>query len=114
MKLFFGLLLAAGILFAQVPGTVTVSTSITAKAGADTDSDQIICAGTPSATASVMHMTCTVGGSQIFNSDTNIAPTTGISFSIVKGANNITWLLTKGTPDSWQVSANGTVKSGSF
>lgn len=106
----------ASKLFAQAVGTVVVSTSITATAGASTDANQIICTGTPGIVNSIstMHLVCSSGGSNILTADAIVAAGTGVITSVAKGSNNITTQLSKGTPDGWQVAANGTVKTGTF
>jgi hypothetical protein len=123
MKTTLTLLFASFSLLAQT-GTVTITSlgaSISATAGASNDPTQIVCTGLAggSAGASTMQMSCTVGGKSVLPQTTFTVPTTGgigLVFGIQAGANSVTWLLTKGnpTPDSWSVSANGTVKTGSF
>lgn len=106
-------LLFAGALRAQTAGSVTVSANITATAGA------IVCTGTASvsASASTMRLRC-VDGADVVLPDTDFVVTAPGStvYSVQRGGNIITWLLTKGnpTPDQWQVAANGVTKSGTF
>lgn len=123
MKTTLAVLFTALSLYAQT-GTVNVTSlgaSISATAGASTDPTQIICTGLAggSAGASTMQMACTVGGKTVLPQTVFAVPATGgigLVFGVQAGSNSITWLLTKGnpTPDSWSVSANGTVKTGSF
>lgn len=113
MRIITGVLLS-GSLFAQSPtGTVTVAANITATAGS------LVCTGTASVAASVstMRLTCADGAAVILPDTTFTVSAPGsTTYSIQRGANTITWLLTKGnpTPDQWQVVANGTLKSGTF
>lgn len=96
----------------QGAGTVDISATITATAGT------LVCVGTPSVGAAVssMHMKCSEGATVLHESDYTVVSPGSVAYSIGRGPNAITWLLTKGNPvpDQWQVAANGVSKSGSF
>lgn len=106
-------LAAMAVLQGQAPtGSVDIAATITATAGT------LVCVGTPSvaSAASNMHMKCSDAQALLHESDYLVASPGSVVYSIGRGANTITWLLTKGgaVPDQWQVSANGVSKSGNF
>lgn len=110
-RLFLGLIFAAA-LQAQTAGSVDITSTITATAGS------LVCIGTPTIAASVstMHMRCSEGATVLHESDYTVTAPGSVVYSIGRGADTITWLLTKGNPapDQWQVSANGVSKTGNF
>jgi hypothetical protein len=93
-------------------GTVDISTAITATAGT------LQCVGTPTvgATTSTMHMKCSEAGVVLHEADYAVTAPGSTLYSLGRGSNTVTWLLSKGNPvpDQWQVAANGVSKSGSF
>lgn len=101
-------------------GTVDVTTSILATAGAATDATRIVCTGTPqvSGTTVTFRMQCTNAGNTILDSTSTLNGPAASStvYSIQRGSNTITWILTKGNPvpDGWSVAANGVAKTGTF
>lgn len=108
------LFVAASVAFAQAPtGTVQVAASITATAGT------LVCTGTASvaATTSTMHLKCVDGSDAVLPEvDFTVSAPGSTVYSIQRGANVVTWTLSKGNPipDQWQVTANGVMKSGTF
>lgn len=113
------LLMAVFGLRAQTPppvGQVNVDTTINAIAGDPVTG--LICVGNPTknGAASIMHIKCSEGGVLLHETDYKVIATGSILFSVQRGANTITWLLTKGNPsaDRWEVAANGVSKQGDF
>jgi hypothetical protein len=112
----YAILFLTAALYAQTtppPGTVAVSATITATAGT------LVCTATASvaATASTMHMKCVDGADVVLPDIDFVVKAPGsTTYSVQRGGNTITWLLTKGNPvpDQWQVTANGVMKSGTF
>lgn len=112
LKTLFVLSLLAVLATAQTPGTVDVSASITAASGT------LKCVGTATvgAASSLMAMKCSDGADVLLDTTFKVASVGSAVYSVQRGTNTITWILTKGNaiPDQWQVSANGTTKSGNF
>lgn len=112
MKTLLSLLIFAASVLAQSPGTVDVSANITATAGT------LSCVGTATVgqATSTMHLKCSEGTSVLFEHDFTVTAPGSTTYTMSRGANIIGWILTKGnpTPDQWQVTANGTSKSGAF
>lgn len=120
MKHLLLILFLASALSAQTPtGSVSVTTSIVAKAGADSDATQVVCTGSPGVpNATSFRMICTSAGATILSADAVLtsAPASSAVYSVQRGSNTVTWILTRGNPapDGWSVAANGVQKSGSF
>jgi len=96
---------------AQQPGTVTVTNTVTAVAG------PINCTlSNPSPPA--FSMTCSASGGATMKQDATpaIGPTSGIVGSFNVGADTVTWIVKQETAGAgtWQVTANGVMKAGSF
>lgn len=112
MKTLLLSLLFVAVVLAQTPGTVVVASNITATAGS------LICVGTATvgATTSTMQLKCSEGSVVLIDYPFTVTASGSTLYSIGRGANTITWLLTKGnpTPDQWQVTANGVARSGTF
>ncbi len=111
MKLLLVLLFTLS-LFAQSTGTVVVASNITATAGT------LSCTGTATigVTTSTMQLKCLEGTITLIDYPFTVTAAGATVYSITRGTNVISWILTKGnpTPDQWQVSANGVAKSGTF
>lgn len=106
--LLFVLALAA---FAQSTGKVTVDVVVTAAAG------PLSCTATIRGdVANTMHMKCSSGVDTYIDTDFKVPSTGAVMYSITLDKDSVTWILSKGnpTPDRWEVSANGVMKSGSF
>jgi len=96
---------------AQQPGTVTVTNTVAAVAG------PITCTlSNPSPPA--FSMACTASGGATLKQDATpaIGPTSGIVGSFNVGADAVTWIVKQETAGAvtWQVAANGVLKTGSF
>jgi hypothetical protein len=98
------------------PGTVTTTGAVTGTAGTVTCS---FSNQSPPAAAGV-HINCVVSsgiGQMSQDSVVPIGSPNGIAGSFNANGNSVTWILLQPTaagPVSWQVAANGTMKSGTF
>lgn len=103
-----------------VPGVVNVSTTVTATAGASGDSNRITCVLTPGTPGSgAVGSACSVGSVLIQSSDNRPVPgvLNGWVGSVTVGNNSVTWLLKQpaaGGPITWEIAANGVMKTGTF
>ena len=120
MKTAIAILILAATALAQAP-SVVATTTITATAGT------LACTGTPGATpegVTTMKIECKASGAAMHVHPIEAllpsAPATSFTWSVQSGANQITWILTRGNsaPDGWQVAASDgaatTSKSGTF
>jgi len=98
-------------LAAQQPGSVTVTNTVTAVAG------PVTCTlSNPSPPA--FSMMCSAGSGALMKQDATpaIGPTSGIVGSFNVGPDAITWIVKQEVAGTvtWQVSANGVLKTGTF
>lgn len=119
MKTFLALCVFAAAALGQTApaGTVSISTVITATAGAD-PATAVVCVATPKP-PNVMGVQCKVNGAVVLDSTNTVivGNPAGVVVSYTFGANIVTWLLKQVAPSdvpAWEVSANGVRKTGSF
>lgn len=109
------------VLFAQTPtAVITVNPapiSIAANNGA-TPPVTLNCAETPNATHTQVTSSCTAAGvglpTQVLDCS---QPGESVTYSLVIGGNSMAIMLTQSTPVgtiTWQVTANGVLKTGTF
>ena len=103
------------LLMAQTPpGTVTVSTTITATAG--TGATAVSCVLTNASGTGAI--SCSVNGAVVQTAQTVPMPVAaGSVVSYTANSNSVTWILQPGTVAgaiNWAVAANGVQKSGTF
>jgi hypothetical protein len=113
-RLTIALLALCGLLCAQ-SGTVQVNTTITATAGSGASA--VSCVLSAPALPAV-HLTCALGGTVYLTQDATpaVGASSGVSGTVVVGANSVTWLLQQPSAGTvtWQAAANGTAKNGTF
>lgn len=116
MKLLISLLIFAGALCAQAPGTVTIVSQVVITSVAGT----LTCTMTNQAPdlPTGVQIKCTVGSLDVLTMSA-VMPigATGVVGSAKNASDNITWLLSRaaaGGPIAWQMVANGSLKSGTF
>lgn len=105
------LVLFISTLVAQQPGSVTVTNTITAVAG------PVTCTlSNPSPPA--FSMACSAGSGALMKQDATpaIGPASGIAGSFNVGPDAVTWIVKQEVAGTvtWQVSANGVLKTGNF
>jgi hypothetical protein len=120
MRLIRALLLTLAIASAAAaqtppPGTITVSTTVTATAGAGAAAVQcVLSTSRPPA----IHAVCTIGGTVVISQDATapVGAVSGNSETVIWMGNSVTWIVAQPTAGSvtWQISANGTMQSGTF
>ena len=108
-----GLLFFAALAFGQAPGTITIASSITAVAGTVTCT---VSSSIPAAAGGV-HFACKDGtGSLTQDAVIPVGSTSGIVGSFNSGSDAVTWIVQEPTAGviSWQIAANGVMKTGTF
>lgn len=113
----FLLLLLSGVLWSQTGGSVTETSLKTVTAAAGTGSTAVICVFTNPATPTV-HTECRIGAALVLTQDSTpaVGATNGAVGSFVNAGNSVTWMVQQPSAGNvtWQIAANGTMKSGTF
>lgn len=107
--------LLCAALYAQTPGTITVTQIVTAVSG--TNGTAVSCTFSNQAKPAI-HTVCTIGGVAALSMDATpaIGAASGAVGSLTVSGNAVTWIITQPTAGviTWQIAANGTTQSGSF